>query len=185
MGKRKPLYHPEEFNDRQYGPSKSQLKRDSTELQSLGEEFAALGDKVVREAGLPPELEAALLLIRTLTKHEARRRHLQYVGKLMRSFDTGRIREIVEAARQGHAVRTDAFHRTERLRDRMVDGDDELVQQFFTAYPGEGQRLRQLVLAARREKTAGKPPTSARALFRLLQGIPENLSDETAPERQE
>jgi len=185
MGKRKPLYRPEEFDERQYGPSKSQLKRDSTELQSLGEEFAALGDRVVKEAGLPPELESALLLIRTLTKHEARRRHLQYVGKLMRSNDTGRLREIVEAARQGHALRTDAFHRAERLRDRLVDGDDGLVQQLFEAHPDEGQRLRHLVLAARREKEAGKPPASARALFRLLHGLPEIPSGETAPTRQE
>jgi ribosome-associated protein len=172
MGKKKPLYRPEEFNDREYGPSKSQLKRDSVELQNLGTEFAALGDKVIREAALPPELEAALLLIKTLTKHEARRRHMQYVGKLMRAFDTSRIRQIVEAARQGHAIRTDAFHKAEKLRDRLVDGDDDLVQQLFEAHPEEGQRLRQLVLAARREKDAGKPPASARALFKLLHALP-------------
>lgn len=172
MGKKKPLYRPEEFNDREYGPSKSQLKRDSVELQNLGAEFAALGDKVIREAELPPELETALLLIKTLTKHEARRRHMQYVGKLMRAFDTSRIRQIVEAARQGHAIRTDAFHKLEKLRDRLVDGDDDLVQQLFETHPDEGQRLRQLVLAARREKDAGKPPASARALFKLLQALP-------------
>lgn len=172
MGKKKPLYRPEEFNDREYGPSKSQLKRDSVELQKLGEEFAALGDKVIREAELPPELETALLLIKNLTKHEARRRHMQYVGKLMRAFDTSRIRQIVEAARQGHAIRTDAFHKAEKLRDRLVDGDDDLVQQLFEAHPDEAQRLRQLVLAARREKDAGKPPASARALFKLLHALP-------------
>ncbi|MFH1914983.1 MAG: ribosome biogenesis factor YjgA [Pseudomonadota bacterium] len=172
MGKRNnSLYRPEEFDEREYGPSKSKLKRDSTELQALGVEFAALGDKVVKETGLPPELESALLLIRTLTKHEARRRHLQYVGKLMRAFDTSRIREIVAAARQGHAVRTETFHHAERLRDRLVNGDDDLVQQLFEAHPDEAPRLRQLVLAARREKDAGKPPASARALFRLLHGL--------------
>jgi ribosome-associated protein len=173
MGKKKPLYSPEEFDDREYGPSKSQLKRDSNELQQLGEEFAALGDKVIKDAALPPELEVALLLIRKLTKHEARRRHMQYVGKLMRAFDTGRIREIVEAARQGHAVKTAAFHRAEKLRDRLVDGDDDLVQELFDTHPDAGQRLRQLVLAARRERDADKPPASARALFKLLHSLPE------------
>lgn len=54
MSKKKPLYRPEEFDDREFGPSKSQLKRDSVELQNLGTEFAALGDKVIREAELPP-----------------------------------------------------------------------------------------------------------------------------------
>jgi Uncharacterized protein conserved in bacteria len=174
MGKKKPLYRPEEFDEFEYGPSKSQLKRDSIELQKLGEEFAALGDKVIKDAALPPELEAALLLIRKLTKHEARRRHMQYVGKLMRAFDTSRIREIVEAARQGHAIKTAAFHHAEKLRDRLVDGDDDLVQQLFDKHPEEGQRLRQLVLAARREKDSGKPPASSRALFKLLRSLPED-----------
>jgi ribosome-associated protein len=174
MGKKKPLYRPEEFDELEYGPSKSQLKRDSIELQKLGEEFAALGDKVIKDAALPPELEAALLLIRKLTKHEARRRHMQYVGKLMRAFDTSRIREIVEAARQGHAIKTAAFHHAEKLRDRLVDGDDDLVQQLFDKHPEEGQRLRQLVLAARREKDSGKPPASSRALFKLLRSLPED-----------
>jgi ribosome-associated protein len=166
------LYSPEEFDAAEEKVSRSQLKREMHALQQLGADLAALGDNAVRSADLPPEVEEALLLIPRLTKHEARRRHMQYVGKLMRTFDTCRVREIVEAAKQGHAIKTDEFHRIERLRDRLVDGDDDLLQELFDANPGEGQRLRQLTLGARREKAGGKPPKNSRALFKFLRSLP-------------
>jgi len=165
------LFRPEEFDDRYDRPSKSQMKRDMTALQNLGEELAGLGEAAVREAGLTPEAEDALLQIKTLTKHEARRRHLQYVGKLMRGCDTARALEIVAEARQGRTVRDAEFHRVERLRDRLMD-DDDLLQELFDANPDQGQRLRQLTLGARREKASGKPAKDGRALFRLLRDLP-------------
>jgi len=167
------LFVPEEFDDREDKVSKSQMKRDMTALQNMGEELAALGDAAVREAGLTPEAEAALLLIKKLKGHEARRRHLQYVGKLMRACDTARASEIIEEARQGRSVKTAEFHRVERLRDRLLDGDDDLLQALFDANPDEGQRLRQITLSARREKASDKPPKDARALFKLLRGLAE------------
>lgn len=172
MAKRNQTYRPEEFDDNEFeGPSRSQLKRDMHELQQLGADLAALGDAVVREADLPPEVERALLDIRKITKHEARRRHLQYVGKLMRTFDTGPVREMVEAAKAGHQVKTAEFRRVESLRDRLVDGDDDLLRELFEQYPEDGKRLRQLTLGARRERAGGKPPKDARALFRLLRSL--------------
>ncbi|MGE4423297.1 MAG: ribosome biogenesis factor YjgA [Pseudodesulfovibrio sp.] len=171
MAKKKPTYLPSEFDEIDDRPSRSQLKRDMTALQKLGADLAALGDKVVREAGLPPEVEKALLLIKTMTKHEAKRRHMQYVGKLMRTFDTAHAQELVDAAQLGHQVKTKAFQRVEDLRDRLVDGDDDLLQSLFETHPDEGQRLRQLTLGARRENANGKPPKDTRALFRLLRDI--------------
>lgn len=168
------LYNPEEFDDVEDRPSRSQLKREMHDLQQLGGDLAALGDRVVKEADLPPEVEEALLLIKKLTKHEAKRRHMQYVGKLMRTFDTTRVREIVEAAKLGHTVKTTEFHRLEKMRDALVDGDDDLLQELFEAHPEEGQRLRQLVLGARREKAKNKPPKDSRALFKFLRGLPQS-----------
>lgn len=166
------LYAPDEFDEIEDRPSRSQLKRDMHALQQLGKDLAELGDKVVKEADLPKEVEEALLLIKKITKHEARRRHMQYVGKLMRTFDTTHVAEIVEAAKAGHDIKTAEFHRVERLRDKLVNGDDELLQELFDAHPEHGQRLRQLVLGARREKAKDKPPKDTRALFRFLRELP-------------
>ncbi|MGE4192597.1 MAG: ribosome biogenesis factor YjgA [Pseudodesulfovibrio sp.] len=172
MVKKAKTYRPEEFDEIDDRPSRSQLKRDMIELQQLGADMAALGDKVVKEAGLPPEVEKALLLIKSMTKHEARRRHMQYVGKLMRTFDTTHVRELVETAKLGHQVKTAEFQRVEDLRDRLLDGDDDLLSKLYEVYPDEAQRLRQLALGARREAAAGKSPKDSRALFRLLRSLP-------------
>lgn len=165
-------YAPEEFDEIDDRPSRSQLKRDMHDLQQLGADLAALGDRVVKESNLPSEVEKALLMIKKITKHEARRRHMQYVGKLMRTFDTTQVREVVEAAKQGHSVKTAEFHRLEKVRDQLINGDDELMQELFDAHPEEGRRLRQLVLGARREKAKEKPPKDSRALFKLLRSLP-------------
>ncbi len=171
MGKKKRNYRPDEFDEIEEAPSRSQLKRESRELQKLGLAFVALGDTIIRESGLPPEIEEALLRLKTISKHEARRRHLQYIGKMMRTFDTTHVREIVEAAEKGHSLKTADFHRIEVLREQLIDGDDDQLQELFDSHPEEGQRLRQLVLGARREKENGKPPKSTRALFKLLRTL--------------
>jgi len=171
MVKKKSTYRPEEFDEDYEVVSRSQLKRDMIALQQLGADLASLGDAVIKNANLPPEVEKALLLIKKLTKHEARRRHMQYVGKLMRTFDTSRVREIVEAAQQGYTIKTAEFHHLESLRDRLLAGDDNLLQELFDMNPEEGQRIRQLTLGARREKNADKPPKQARALFKLLRSL--------------
>lgn len=165
------MYEPQEFDIEDDQPSRSQLKRESIELQKLGMDFAALGKSVIKEADLPPMVEEALLLTAKITKHEARRRHLQYVGKLMRTFDTTHIREVVEAAEQGHSLKTAEFHQLEKMRDQLVDGDDDLMQTLFDVNPEQGQRLRQLVLGARREKASEKPLKDTRALFKLLRKL--------------
>ena len=172
MSKNQRNYRPEEFDKIDERPSRSQLKRDSSELQKLGMALAALGDTVVREAGLPPEVEEALLLIKKITKREAGRRHMQYVGKIMRTFDTSHVREIVDAAKQGRSIKNAEFHRLEVIRDRLVDGDDDLLQELFELHPEEGKRLRQLTLSSRREKAKTKPAKDTRILFKLLRSLP-------------
>lgn len=168
MGNKKRNYRPEEFDEIEEAPSRSQLKRESAELQKLGLAFVALGDAVIKESGLPSEVENAFLRLKTISKHEARRRHLQYIGKIMRTFDTTHVREIVEAAEKGHSLKTTDFHRIEVMREHLIDGDDGLLQELFDSHPEEGQRLRQLVLGARREKASAKPPKNTRALFKIL-----------------
>ncbi|WP_319542798.1 ribosome biogenesis factor YjgA [uncultured Pseudodesulfovibrio sp.] len=171
MVKKNKIYRPEEFDEIDESPSRSQLKRDMIDLQKLGTDLAALGDSTVKEAGLPPEVEKALLLFKKITKHEARRRHMQYVGKLMRTFDTSHVREIVEAAKKGQSIKTAEFHRLEIMRDRLIDGDDDILQELFESHPEHGQKLRQLTLGARREKAKEKPPKDARALFKFLRTL--------------
>ncbi len=83
-----------EYEDEDLYVSRSQKKRDSTHLQKLGEQLAKLSKAKIQKMNLSEDLQHALFEYNNLKKFEAKRRHLQYVGKLMRSEDN--IEEIEE-----------------------------------------------------------------------------------------
>src|SRR6266853_751685 len=74
-------------------PSKTELKRVMHELQALGERLIGLNPEQLAAIALPENLHEAGEQARRITKHEARRRQLQYIGRLMRDVDPEPIRE--------------------------------------------------------------------------------------------
>lgn len=68
-------------------PSKSQRKRDVEALQEVGEQLAGLSERVLAGLPLDEKLRDALLAVRQIHQRGARKRQLQYVGKLMRHMD--------------------------------------------------------------------------------------------------
>ena len=116
-------------------PSKSQLKRDMTALQKLGEELLALPESRWAPLALPEILVDALKAAKKITNFEGRRRQIQYVGKLMRKEDTAAIQAAFDEFEQEKLRRDHAFHRLERWRDRLIEEGDEAVAAFL-ASPG-------------------------------------------------
>jgi ribosome-associated protein len=156
-------------------PSKTQIKKQMHELQELGERLAALKAEHLDGMELPEDLRAALEEARRVTGRESRRRHLQYIGRLMREVDPGPIRAKL-AAREGlsheHAAR---LHGIERWRERLLE-DDTALEELLRERPGtDTQQLRALIrnaraerLDARAERAAERPPKAFRELFRFL-----------------
>jgi len=152
-------------------PSKTQRKKEMHELQALGERLVALNASQMDEVALPSQLRAAVDDAKRFTRHEARRRQMQYIGRLMRAVDPEPIREklkIWDGLSHEHTAR---HHRVERWRERLM-ADDGALGDLAAEHPGlDTQRLRSLVRSARDELAAGRPPRSHRELFRLLRGI--------------
>ncbi|UYG08834.1 ribosome biogenesis factor YjgA [Halomonas sp. M4R1S46] len=150
-------------------PSKSQLKREMHALQSLGERLIAMSAAERARFPLSDDLLAAIEETGRIRAREARRRHMQYVGKLMRREDLTGIQAVFDEIDQEQLRRDHAFHRLEKWRDRLVDEGDDAVEAFIAEFPDvDRQALRQLIRNARRERDQGKPPTNARRLFRLI-----------------
>lgn len=63
------------------------------ELQAIGEQLVELDSKQIAELDLPEILVDAIHEAKQLTKHEAKRRQMQYIGKLMRNIDAAPIQE--------------------------------------------------------------------------------------------
>ncbi len=153
-------------------PSKTQLKQQSHDLQTLGVALAELSDDALAAIELTEALRDAIELFRRTKTHEGRRRQMQYVGKLMRSADEAALREAVAAATLGTAQSALALHEAERWRAELMAGDDALTR-WLSAHPEtDTQQLRSLVRAARRDAAGLAPearqPKSFRELFQFI-----------------
>ena len=170
----------EEQADRLEPVSKTQRKRDSHALQSLGEQLTELTQEQLAELALPERLLDAVLAAKTITKFGALRRQLQYIGRLMHEVDGKAIAARLAAWKGQSRAATAHLHLLERWRTRLLD-DETALDDFAAAYPGcDTQKLRELVRNVRRERDEGKPPRSYRALFHELRRIVPDLLDNAA-----
>lgn len=153
-------------------PSRTQLKTQSEELQVLGRALAGLSAEQILRTEMPDALRETIAEYRRTRTHEARRRQMQYIGKLMRSVDADPLREAVAAAALAPAQETLRQHETERWRTELIATDDALTR-WLAAHPAtDAQRLRSLVRAARRDTATltceDRQPKSARELFQFI-----------------
>jgi len=148
--------------------SKTKRKQEMHELQALGASLVDLPDSLLREMRLEKGLLDAVLEAKRIRSHEAKRRQIQYIGRLMRALDPEPIRARI-AELEGHSAQATAQHRRlEALRERLL-ADDEALTGFAAEHPGcDLQALRTLVRNARKESKDGKPPRAYRELFRFL-----------------
>lgn len=150
--------------------SKSQLKRDMQDLQELGKQLMSLPVDQLNQLPMSETLRAALLEAGRIRQHEARRRHLQFVGKVIRQEEHLEVlSNAVAAFDTGSAEHTRRQHLTERWRDRLIDEGDSVISELLEYAPGiDVQHLRNLARNARRDAKAGKNTGHARKLFRFL-----------------
>jgi ribosome-associated protein len=151
--------------------SKTQRKRQMTELQEVGAELVGLSAEQLARFDLPESLREAVEAARGMTRHEARRRQVQYIGRLMRDVDAGPIVEQLAALKAPSKRQTALFHVAERWRQEML-ADPETIARFVREFPGaDPDRIRALVEDARAEKRAARAPKQFRALFHVLTAI--------------
>jgi len=165
--------------------SKTELKRESTELQKLGEQLMSLREGLFERLQLPEKLVEALAEAGRITNFEGKRRQMQYVGKLMRGLDEQQltaVREALDEQHQGTARDSLALHEAERWRDDLIAREDAFGE-WIAAHPDtDGQQLRALVREARRYRQAtqdevsqGAVPRHGRAYREIFQLVKEQL----------
>ena len=153
--------------------SKSQAKREATELQKLGATLLEFTPKQLLPLNLPENLLHAIKEGRKITANVATARNKQYIGKLMRNIDPAPIYAFLDAQNGITNAHNIWLHQIERLRERMVT-DVKAVEKFIADYPEvDIQYLRQLIRNAQKERqqqAEGKhiPPKAFRELFQLM-----------------
>ena len=158
-------------DDPQSAPSKTKRKQEMQALQDLGVELVELDPKRLALLDLPEALVDAITLARSITRHEAKRRQMQYIGRLMRDIDAEPLRNTLGAWAQGPQREREQFARLERWRDRVL-GEPDGLQAFIAAYPAtDADALARLIADTRAECARHAPPRKSRALFRELKRI--------------
>jgi len=175
--------------------SKTDLKRESTELQKLGEALLTLRADLMEGLPLPEKLADAVAEARRITNFEGKRRQMQYIGKLMRGLDEEirqAVRDALEEQRKGSAGEALALHQAEKWRDDLVAREDAL-DEWLRAYPEtDTQQLRALIRQARKDVqpdqdaiSRGLVPRHGRAYREIFQLVREHLCGENAQPEQE
>lgn len=162
--------------------SKTDLKRESAQLQALGEGLLDLRAGLFDPLPLPDKLVDAVHQAKRITNFEGKRRQMQFIGKLMRQLDEDSlqaVREALDAQRQGSARDAAALHEAERWRERLV-ADDAALGEWLGLHPDtDAQQLRALARQARKDAVPEKPglaPRHGRAYREIFQLVKEQLS---------
>jgi ribosome-associated protein len=127
--------------------SKTRRKKQSTELQKIGEELLGLNKRQLELIEVSEPLLSALREYQRIPpRHEARRRQLQYIGKLMRAADHESIRAALEKLRTPDRQEVRRSQEIERWGERLLSGTADDIEAFVEAWPiAERQPLRTLM----------------------------------------
>jgi ribosome-associated protein len=171
-----------EFEQEYDRPSKSQLKREMTALQELGEELVAEPKDRVMRVPMPEDVREAILECQRIKDHEGRRRQLQYVGRKMRTLEEDEIAAIqrtLDSWKGASKAETAALHALERRREKLL-ADDNALTELKARYPEvDVQQLRTLIRNARKEQAENKPPKAYREIFQILKQLQPRTNSQT------
>ena len=163
-----------EFEQEYERPSKSELKRQMTVLQKLGEELVNEARDRVKRVPMPEDVRDAILECQQIRDHEGRRRQLQYVGKKMRTLDeeeVAAIQRTIDSWKGLSKADTANMHAMERRRDKLLTDDKALTVLLSENPELDVQHLRTLIRNARKEQAENKPPKAYREIFQILKEI--------------
>jgi ribosome-associated protein len=161
-------------DDDQTEISKSQRKRDLDELKKLGMDLLEFSDDALCQLLLPEVLLEAFRTARRITSNNARKRQMQYIGKLLKDVDDTPLRKAVDARNHQHLTHTSEFHLIETLRDKLITEGEPALSEVLALYPRtDRQHLRKLIRQARNEQQTRQPPRASRLLFRYLRELQE------------
>ncbi|MGQ0285779.1 ribosome biogenesis factor YjgA [Pasteurellaceae bacterium 22721_9_1] len=151
--------------------SKSEIKRDAEDLKKLGAKIVELTQTNLEKIPLDETLLDAINLARR-SEREAKRRQLQFIGKLLRSMDVEPIKEALEKIENKHNQQQAMLHKLELLREELIEYNNEDLAAFFEQYPqADRQHLRNLIRSAKKEKEQNKPAKAYREIFQYLKEL--------------
>ena len=154
--------------------SRTQIKNQMHTLQEIGKRLIQLKPSDSAKIPMSESLQSALEEARRLTQNEAKRRHLQFIGKIMRTEDTLAIQQGLALMDSSSDEHRRAFHQLEKWRDGLIAENEKTMQAILDKHPQvDRQHLHTLVRQAKKEAQHNKSPTAVRKIFKYLRQLAE------------
>ena len=154
--------------------SKSEIKREMHALKDMGARLMVMKPSMLDKLPLNERLRNALDESKRIKSHNARKRHLGFIGKLMQDQDIEPIEQFLARLDSSSEEYNRHFHQLERWRDRLIAEGQPALTEYLDKFPAaDHQHIRQLVRNAKKEAELEKPPAAARKLFKYLREVGE------------
>lgn len=165
-------------SDDEYVKSRTQIKKEMEALQDLGKKLCELRKDQLKQVPVSDELSEGIATYLRINSREAKRRQLQYIGKLMRSEDIEAIQAVIDRFDASSDIYAKRLHVLEAWRERLISEGNNALTEFVEKYPAVNiQTLRQLVRNASKDRQQEKNTGAAKKLFRFLKEYEEDILD--------
>jgi ribosome-associated protein len=112
--------------------SKSQIKREAEALKLIGRQLVELNKKQLAHIPGSESLFHAISVAHKIQgKHEALRRQIQYIGKVLRNEEVEAISTAIDKLNNKHQQLTHATQRLELLRDQLIEQGDSKINELL------------------------------------------------------
>jgi ribosome-associated protein len=166
--------NPNEFEDEDLSPSRSQRRREAWDVLELAERLVALTPSQLKKVPLDEKVLDAVELAKRITSHIAHKRQVHFLAKLMRKQidDLEPIRLAVDKPLEVRRKETAELHQIERWRERLIEGGDEVLAELMASFPSvDRHRLRQLIRQAQIERRENRAPSAQRSIFQVIKAV--------------
>jgi ribosome-associated protein len=150
--------------------SKTEIKREMHRLQDFAQSLVEMSKHQRSLLPLSEDLKDAMIVADKIrNKHEALRRHIRHIAKILLETDLDPIHQAIDVMANKHQQATAKFVRLENLRDELIEQGNEAIEALLAEFElMDRQKLKQLVRHAAKEKKSEKLGKHYRNLFDYL-----------------
>lgn len=150
--------------------SKTEIKKEMHQLQDFAQSLVEMSKHQRSLIPLTDDLKDAMVVADKIrNKHEALRRHIRHIAKILVETDLAPIHQAIDVMANKHQQSTAKFERLENLREQLVEQGNDAVEALLLEFEQmDRQKLKQLVRNAAKEKKAEKLGKHYKNLFIYL-----------------
>ena len=138
--------------------SKTELKKDSKKIQQFGRKISELTINNIEAFKFPLNIYEATIDLKNLKSNSAKKRQVQYLGKLLREIDLTDAFIIMKQLKVSSQKEIQRNNIIEGWRNKLLNNNNSITE-FVDEYPEiDRQSLRQTISNAQKEKIKNKPP---------------------------